>query len=123
MTLDEAIAKYKEKAEYFKETTNVAYGLELEQIVEWLEDYRLSLKMRELNAKHLPKLEEVEHKLELMKEYEKGYNKAIDEYMNLLCEHCMEQENDCSNHECPFCTDGCDIVNIAERLKAGDNNE
>ena len=123
MTLDEAIAKYKEKAECFKETTNVAYGLELEQIVEWLEDYRLSLKMRELNAKHLPKLEEAVHKLELMKEYEKGYNKAIDECMNLLGEHCMEQENDCSNLECPFCTDGCDIINIAERLKAGDNNE
>lgn len=49
--------------------------------------------------------------------------KVIDEYMNSLGEHCMEQENDCSNLECPFCTDGCDIINIAERLKAGDNNE
>lgn len=48
MTIDEAIAQYREKAEYFKSTTNVAYALELEQIAEWLEelkDYRDKNKM------------------------------------------------------------------------------
>ena len=50
-------------------------------------------------------------------------NKAIDDYMNKLCNHCMQQTNECYKLECPFCTDGCDIVNIAEKLKAGGNIE
>ena len=49
-------------------------------------------------------------------------NKAIDDYMNKLCNHCIQQTNECYKLECPFCTDGCDIVNIAEQLKAGGNN-
>lgn len=44
-------------------------------------------------------------------------NKAIDELMNALCDHCMQQTNECYKLECPFCTDGCDIINIAEQLK------
>ena len=50
-------------------------------------------------------------------------NKAIDDYMNKLCNHCMQQTNECYKLECPFCTDGCDIVNIAEELKAGVTND
>ena len=50
-------------------------------------------------------------------------NKAIDDYMNKLCNHCMQQTNECYKLECPFCTDGCDIVSIAEKLKAGGNIE
>ena len=50
-------------------------------------------------------------------------NKAIDDYMNKLCNHCMRQTNECYKLECPFCTDGCDIVNIAEQLKAGVLND
>ena len=42
------------------------------------------------------------------------------DYMNKLCNHCMQQENKCDKSECPFCSDGCDIVKIAEQLKAGD---
>ena len=46
--------------------------------------------------------------------------KAIDEYLNLLCEHCMKQENVCYSQECPFVgTDGCEIIKIAEKLKGG----
>lgn len=44
-------------------------------------------------------------------------NKAIDEFMNKLCDHCIEQENECDNRECPFCTYGCEIINIAEQMK------
>lgn len=47
-------------------------------------------------------------------------NKAIDDYMNKLCNHCMQQINECYKLECPFCTDGCDIVNIAEQIKGGE---
>ena len=50
-------------------------------------------------------------------------NKAIDDYMNKLCNHCMQQTNECYKLECPFCTDGCDIVNIAEQLKVGVTND
>ena len=56
---------------------------------------------------------------EITKAREYGYNKAIDEYMNALCDKCMDMKNECYQLECPFCSDGCDIVNIAERLKAG----
>lgn len=54
---------------------------------------------------------------------EEIYNKAIDDYMNKLCNHCMQQTNECYQLECPFCTDGCGIVNIAGQLKKGKNNE
>jgi hypothetical protein len=55
--------------------------------------------------------------------YSKGYNKAIDEYMNKLCNKCLDMKNECYQLECPFCDDGCDIVNIAEQMKAGVKNE
>lgn len=38
MTIEEAIVEYREKAKYFKTTTNVAYGLKLDQIADWLEE-------------------------------------------------------------------------------------
>ena len=47
-------------------------------------------------------------------------NKVIDDYMNKLCNHCMQEENECYKLECPFCSDGCDIVKIAEQLKERD---
>ena len=40
LSIDEAIAKYKEKAKFYKQTTNIAYGLELEQLAEWLEELK-----------------------------------------------------------------------------------
>ena len=40
LSIDEAIAKYKEKANFYKQTTNIAYGLELEQLAEWLEELK-----------------------------------------------------------------------------------
>lgn len=58
--------------------------------------------------------------LDLSSHNEKVRNKAIDDYMNKLCNHCMQQTNECYKLECPFCTDGCDIVKIAEQLKVGD---
>ena len=40
LSIDEAIAKYKEKARVLKQTTNIAYSLEFEQIAEWLEELK-----------------------------------------------------------------------------------
>ena len=46
-------------------------------------------------------------------------NKAIDDYMNALCNKCLDMKNECYQLECPFCDDGCNIVNIAEQMKGG----
>lgn len=59
----------------------------------------------------------------LSEHYHRIYNKAIDDYMNKLCNHCMQQTNECYQLECPFCTDGCGIVNIAGKLKKGGKHE
>ena len=61
--------------------------------------------------------------LDLSSHDEKVRNKAIDDYMNKLCNHCMQQKNECYELECPFCSDGCDIVKIAEQLKEGGANK
>lgn len=44
-------------------------------------------------------------------------NKAIDEFAEKLCEYCMKQTNCCNALECPFCRDGCDVLNIANKMK------
>ena len=49
--------------------------------------------------------------------------KAIDDYMNALCNKCLDMKNECYQLECPFCDDGCNIVNIAEQLKGGATDE
>ena len=49
-----------------------------------------------------------------------GYANAIDDLVNALCDHCIQEKNECYNLECPFCDDGCDIVNIAEQLKGNE---
>lgn len=42
---------------------------------------------------------------------------AIDEYMNRLCDKCIQTPNECWNLECPFADDECQIIKIAEQLK------
>ena len=133
MTLDEVIAHEKELAEenYMQGMLchanpnddeldgYIENGRYHEQVAKWLEDY-----------KHIK-----QWKSDIMDEFCKydvssfeelvtnTRNKAIDDYMNKLCNHCMQQTNECYKLECPFCTDGCDIVNIAEQLKAGVLND
>lgn len=88
-TLDEAIAQYQEKAEYFKTTTNVAYALELKQISEWLEELKAYLE--------IGTVEECRNSvLDIEMAYNKGYadgslsvtseirNKVIDECLGVL---------------------------------------
>lgn len=84
MFIDELIKFCYEKSENIKLKAEPQVFIDIAEI---LEDYRLSLKMRELNAKHLPKIEEAVHKIELIKEYDKGYNKAIDEFTEKLMEN------------------------------------
>ena len=44
-------------------------------------------------------------------------NKAIDEFAEKLCEYCMKQTNCCNPLECPFCRYGCNVLNIANKMK------
>ena len=89
LSIDESIAECKEN--------------DLCQIAEWLEE-----------------LKEYKQKPEgwMWDEAErKGYNKAILDYRNMLCEYCMLQKNECNDLECPFHSGGsCDIVNMADKL-------
>ena len=133
MTLDEAIVHEKELAEenYMQGMLchanpnddeldgYIENGRYHEQVAKWLEDY-----------KHIK-----QWKSDIMEDFcrydvnsfeelvTNTRNKAIDDYMNKLCNHCMQQTNECYKLECPFCTDGCDIVNIAEQLNAGITND
>lgn len=98
MTIDEAIAKYREKAEWFKMTTNVAYVLELEKIAEWLEELK---DHRERECNHI-------NEALYDKGYSDGYNKAI-EYFVMLFKSKTSMENSL-------------VDEIAEQLKAGGEN-
>lgn len=42
---------------------------------------------------------------------------VIDEYMNKLCDKCIQAPNECWNLECPFADDECQVIKIAEQLK------
>jgi hypothetical protein len=104
MTIDEAIKFCHEKSENIKLKAEPQVFID---IAEWLEELK-AIKGNEIPIIHGK--EELElHDKEIR-------NKAIYEYMNLLCDHCMQQKNECHILECPFCTDGCDIVNIAQQL-------
>lgn len=98
MTIDEAIAQYQEKAEYFKTTTNVDYALELKQIAEWLEELKM---YRESSYGEL---------------YDMVYNKAIDDFANFASTMPTVEQKDGTIR--PMW-----LKEMAEQLKAGENNE
>ena len=127
MTLDEAIEYEKESLQHCKRMLEEIYEDNLENkilkfevkqhehLAEWLEDYK-HIKQWKSDIMDSFCRYDVSSFEELVINVR---NKAIDDYMNKLCDHCMQQTNECYKLECPFCTDGCDIVNIAEQLKAG----
>ena len=80
MSIDEAIAKYKEKSNFYKQTTNIAYGLELEQLAEWLEElkaYKAIGTIEELEALK----EEVEPKKVIDKKYNLSTSTDLDKLL------------------------------------------
>ena len=96
-TLVEAIVEYREKAKFFKATTNVAYGLKLDQIADWLE---------ELSRRRVEEL--------FRKTNEKAIrDKAIDDFVNACKDDILCQT---------FGLRQCDIEKIAEQLKECDNS-
>ena len=131
MTLDEAIEYEKESLQHCKRMLEEIYEDNLENkilkfevkqhehLAEWLEDYKHIKQWKSDVMDGFCKYDASSFE-ELVTNVR---NKAIDDYMNKLCNHCMQQTNECYKLECPFCTDGCDIVNIAEQLKAGIIND
>lgn len=94
VSIADAIVEYREKAEFFKRTTNVAYGLKLEQLASWLEE--LSRRRDEVLFR---------------KTDEKAIrDKAIDDFVNACKDDILCQT---------FGLRQCDIEKIAEQLKAG----
>ena len=133
MTLDEAILHAREVAERNRkqykncpsDRTDIRYQTceecaeEHDQLATWLEDYKHIKQWKSGVMDGFCRYDTSSFE-ELVTNTR---NKAIDDYMNKLCNHCMQQTNECYKLECPFCTDGCDIVNIAEQLKAGITND
>lgn len=76
MTLEEAIVEYREKAKFFKATTNVAYGLKLDQIADWLEELsrrRVEELFRKTNEKAI-RDKAIDDVLEILKRYNVPFN-------------------------------------------------
>ena len=101
--IDYTIAKYKEKSEFYKGTTNVAYGLELEQVAEWLEELKALKSASEL----------WEHNNNLA--YKQGRIDAIDEFMKVMEE--WDKRVGFIRDECAFFTIS-NIRDAAEQIKA-----
>ena len=102
LSIDEAIAKYKEKANFYKQTTNIAYGLELEQLAEWLE---------ELKAIKDCSIPIIHGKSELELHDKAIRNEAIDDFIHECDKYCgfYSGKNKSITRE--------DVLKIAEQLK------
>ena len=101
LSIDEAIAKYKENAKLFKQTINIAYGLELEQIAGWLE---------ELKAIKDGSIPIIHGKAELELHDKAIRNEAIDEFIYTIKPR-MKWDDQSYSLAIEHC------INIAEQLK------
>ena len=104
LSIDEAIAKYKEKSNFYKQTTNIAYGLELEQLAEWLEELKA---LREEKSEFLI-LAKDNYEMGM----ESGYNKAIDDCKELTFREVVY---------CDSLNDRTEFRELAEQLKERNN--
>ena len=104
LSIDEAIEQFKYDAECNREDLDLSYAEDNERVAEWLEElkaYRASVFSGDMTQKML----------------KEEYNKAIDDFIH-ECDKC-----------CGFYTGNNknltreDMLNIAERLKAGGENE
>ena len=134
MTIDEAIAKYKEITNTDANCPahcNISCDKcvqESEQLTEWLEelkDYRDKNKI--VVRVDVENIDSIKDKIEELSKYaERQYNKAIDDFVKALQE---KIEKDLANPdlalECKKCGiwKNYDIKEIAEQLKAGVTND
>ena len=100
MTIDEAISKYRNRVEQYKDWENMKdIAEEHEQLAEWLEELKKYQSYKPIDKEF----------------YKAGYNKAIDDFVKALEKH--QQENWVDNLEYGITFD--DIEQVAEQLKAG----
>ena len=136
MTIDEAIAHAREVSSEQKRRSGVciqndsecdkfSYCIkcaeEHERLAEWLEklkDYRDKNKM--VVRVDVENMDSIKDKIEELSKYaENQYNKAIDDFKSRLEERILAGK---MIDEKFAYIDNCDIDEIAEKLKAGDNN-
>ena len=129
MSIDEAIAHAREVASEQKRRSGICVqnnsecdkfsaclkcSEEHEQLAEWLEELKM---LRELKDEH--------RKIGNIEGFNKGYDKAIDDFVEKLKSECREHYIDCDPYFGGI-TDSIlyedDIEEIAEQLKAGENN-
>ena len=125
MTIDEAIAHAREVAESWKlnqedcdfntDCNNCAEfceecAKEHEQLAEWLEELKTR---RETHFDYVSLMD---------KRYYDGYNKAIDEFAEKICEKYTEEERN-RNYRWYSAQIKQNIADIAEQMKAGGENE
>ena len=129
MSIDEAIAKYKE----ITNTDALCPGhckiscdkcvQESEQLVEWLEelkDYRAKNKMV---VRVDVDVDSIKDKIEELSKYaESQYNKAIDDFVKEICKMIVQSESN-GNYRFYAVDIKQAIADLAEQLKAGGENE
>ncbi|MDY4819891.1 MAG: hypothetical protein SO206_06630 [Bacilli bacterium] len=118
MTLDEAIEQFKYDAECNRADLDLSYAEDNDQVAEWLEDY-----------KHIK-----QWKSDIMDEFCKydvnsfeelvtnTRNKAIDDFAKEICKMIIQSENN-GNYRFYAVEIKQAIANLAEQLKAGEQNE
>ena len=114
MTLDETIEKYREKGNPYG-TCCEGCEKEHEQLAEWLEELKLIREMDLSIPQHFTKEQSDWIKAYCIQRNKEFYNKAIDDFVNA----CEKQFTTMYGQRY---VDMRDIVNMAERLKAGGNS-
>ena len=97
--IEEHLSNYKKCAEYH------------EQIAEWLEELKM---LRELKTEH--------RKIGNIEGLNKGYNKAIDDFVKEICKMIVQSENN-GNYRFYAVEIKQAIAEIAEQLKVGITND
>ena len=93
--IEEHLSNYRKCAEYHK------------QIAEWLEELKAYKENQHRSLRHM---------------YEKGYNKAIDDFVKEICKMIVQSENN-GNYRFYAVEIKQTIANLAEELKAGVTND
>lgn len=130
MTIDEAIAKYKEITNTDANCPahcNISCDKcvkESKQLAEWLEelkDYRDKNKM--VVRVDVENMDSIKDKIDELSKYAGSqYNKAIDDFMKEICKMIVQSENN-GNYRFYAVEIKQAIAELAEQLKAGVNNE
>lgn len=111
MTIDEEIVFERKLADYYKKNHLKNEAREHEQRAEWLEELKM---LRELKEEH--------RKIGNIEGFNKGYNKAIDDFIR-KCEMESRVILDEIIHLSYYGLSMRELQRIAEQLKAGGENE